>query len=127
MRVNWAKHSIRGDGMTDISPSYDISAETIEELRQLMKEDVTDVALIFKALSDPLRIGILKALNVSDLCVCVFIDLTDLKYPLMSYHLKQLKDAKLVDYDKRGKFLVYRLTELGRKALAAIDELKSSL
>ncbi len=113
--------------MTVIPPSYDISIETLEELRRLVREDVADVALIFKALSDPLRIAILRALNVRDLCVCVFIDLTDLKYSLMSYHLKQLKDAKLVDYDKEGKFLVYHLTELGRKVLAVIEDLKSSV
>ncbi|MCW3134730.1 MAG: metalloregulator ArsR/SmtB family transcription factor [Methanophagales archaeon] len=113
--------------MTVIPPSYDIPEETVEKVRSLVKEDVGDIAFIFKVLSDPLRIGILKALNTDHLCVCVFVEVTNQRYSLLSYHLKQLKEAKLVDYKKQGKFLMYHLTELGKRILDIIAEIKESL
>ena len=42
-----------------------------------MKEDVEDIAFVLKVLADPIRIGILKALNTDDLCVCVFVEVTN--------------------------------------------------
>ncbi len=113
--------------MTAIPPSYDISSETVEKVRSLVNEDVEDIAFIFKVLSDPIRIGILKALNTDDLCVCVFVEVTNQRYSFLSYHLKQLKEAKLVDYRKKGKFLMYHLTELGKKVLEVIAEIKQWL
>lgn len=113
--------------MTAIPPSYDISSETVEKVRSLVKEDVEDIAFIFKVLSDPIRIGILKALNTDNLCVCVFVEVTNQRYSFLSYHLKLLKEAKLVDYRKKGKFLIYHLTELGKRILDITMELKESL
>jgi len=113
--------------MSVIPPSYDISSEILEKVRSLVKEDVEDIAFIFKVLSDPIRIGILKALNAADLCVCVFVEVTDQKYSALSYHLKLLKEADLVDYRKKGKFLIYSLTELGKEVLEVIAEIKKSL
>ncbi|MBA7527974.1 Transcriptional repressor SmtB [subsurface metagenome] len=113
--------------MGAIPPSYDISSEILEKVRSLVKEDVEDITFIFKVLSDPIRIGILKALNADDLCVCIFVEVTDQKYSALSYHLKLLKDADLVDYRKKGKFLIYSLTGLGRKVLDIVMEVKKSL
>lgn len=113
--------------MTAIPSSYDISSETLEKVRSLVKEDVEDIAFIFKVLSDPIRIGILKALNTDALCVCVFVEVTNQRYSFLSYHLKQLKEAKLVDYRKKGKFLMYHLTKLGKRMLDIIMEIKESL
>ncbi len=113
--------------MRAIPPSYDISSEILEKVRSLVEEDVEDIAFIFKVLSDPIRIGILKALNADDFCVCVFVEVTDQKYSALSYHLKLLKEAKLVDYRKKGKFIIYSLTELGKEVLEVIAEIKKSL
>jgi len=100
--------------------------ETLEKVRNLVNEDVEDIAFIFKVLSDPLRIGILKALNADNLDVCVFVEVTDQRYSALSYHLKLRKDARLVDYRKKGKFLVYHLTKLGRRILDVVMEVKES-
>lgn len=53
--------------MSAIPPSYDLSSEILEKVRSLVNEDVEDITFIFKVLSDPIRIGILKALNADDL------------------------------------------------------------
>lgn len=109
--------------MTTIPPSYDISSETLEKVKNLMKEDVEGLASIFKALSDPGRIKIVRALGIEDLCVCIFVEVMEYHYSGLSYHLKLLKEANLVDFRREGSFLIYRLTDLGRKILGIIDEL----
>lgn len=49
-----------------------------------------------------------------ELCVCVLVDLTGMKYSALSYHLKQLKDVGLIDSEKGGTYLLYRLTSRGK-------------
>jgi len=88
-----------------------------------MNEDVSDRVVLFKALSDRIRLRILKALDISDLCVCVLVELTDCGYSKLSYHLKLLKNAGLIDYTKEGNFLIYHLTEFGTEILKRMDKL----
>ena len=113
--------------MTGIPPSYAISAEILEKVRKLVKADVEDIAFIFKVLSDPIRLEILRALEVDDLCVCVFVEVMNYKYSALSYHLKLLKEADLVDFRRESSFLIYGLTDQGRKILRIIDEIKDLL
>lgn len=103
-----------------IHPSYKISPETVEKVREVMNEDVSDTVALLKALSDPIRVRILKALHVADLCVCVLVELLDCEYSKLSYHLKLLKAAGLIDCTKEGNFLIYHLTELGEKKVRNI-------
>jgi len=44
-----------------------------------------------------------------------------IKYSKLSYHLKLLKEAGLVDSKKDKNFLIYRLTDLGRKVLDDVE------
>jgi DNA-binding transcriptional ArsR family regulator len=113
--------------MTAIPPSYDISSETLEKVRNLVKEDVEGIASIFKALSDPTRVNILRSLELNELCVCVFVEAMNYKYSALSYHLKLLKEANLVDFRRKGSFLIYKLTDLGGKILRIVDEIKDLL
>ena len=105
-----------------IPPSYDISQETLEKVRAVMKEDISHTITILKILSEPIRLRILKALSVKDLCVCVLVELTNYKYPKLSYHLKLLKEAGLVNCKKEGNFLIYYLTEFGREMLEVVEK-----
>ena len=110
----------------DIPSSYTISPEILEKIRMVMIEDVSDTVVLLKVLSDPIRIRILKALYITDLCVCVFAALLNCKYSKLSYHLKLLKEAKLIDYTKEGNFLIYRLTAYGRKLWANVEILEAN-
>ena len=74
-------------------------------------KDVTPISKILGILSDPVRLHILLALAVQELCVCVLVEITDHKYSALSYHLKLLKEIELVDSRREGTFLLYRLTE----------------
>jgi len=107
----------------NIPPSYTVSEDTLEKVKAVMNEDVSDMVALFKALSDRIRLRILKALRISDLCVCVLVELTDCRYSKLSYHLKLLKKAGLIDYTKEGNFLIYHLTELGTEIVKRMDKL----
>ena len=109
----------------NIPASYEITPETLERVKEATAAEVGAPVAVFKALADPLRLRILKALCVSELCVCVFVELLDCEYSRLSYHLKVLKEAGLVVCRQDGNFLIYRLTALGKAVLdgmGAIEE-----
>ncbi|MBN1134254.1 MAG: winged helix-turn-helix transcriptional regulator [Methanosarcinaceae archaeon] len=99
---------------------YNLPEDVFNKVHAVMLEDVSDLANIFKVLADPLRLHILKALEVQELCVCVFITMTDYKYSALSYHLKMLKDANLVGSRRDKNFQMYFLTDFGRLFLESI-------
>lgn len=92
-----------------------------------MSEDVSHMTGLFKLLSDPIRIHILKALEVQDLCVCVLVEITDYKHSALSYHLKLLKDANLVDSKRDKSFQTYFLTEFGHSLIKSLEKEFKSL
>ncbi len=92
----------------------------LKKVEEILNQDFTKEAKFFKALSDSLRLQILRALEVSELCVCILVALTNYNYSALSHHLKLLKDAKLVDVRREGNFLIYSLTNLGREILAKL-------
>ncbi len=100
---------------------YILPDETSLRVHAAMKENVDNLVSLFKVLSDPVRIHILKALQVSELCVCILVELTDYKHSALSYHLKLLKDAELIDSRRDKNFQIYYLTEPGKKMLRTIE------
>jgi DNA-binding transcriptional ArsR family regulator len=102
-----------------IPPSYTISREILEKVKEVMNEDVSDTVALLKVFSDPMRVRILKALQIADLCVCVLVELMNCEYSKLSYHLRVLKEAGLIDCTKEGNFLIYYLTEFGKKKVTS--------
>ncbi len=68
-----------------------------------------DFMAITKALSDENRVRILMALKGRELCVCQIIDLIALAPSTVSKHLSLLKQARLVERRKAGRWMYYRL------------------
>ena len=64
---------------------------------------------IFKALSDPNRIRILKMLQIRSLCVCEIREVLALANSTVSKHLTLLRDAELILDYKDGKWVNYSL------------------
>ena len=56
----------------------------------------THLARTFQALSDPTRVRLISALTRAELCVCDLVDALQVAQPLLSFHLKTLKQAGLV-------------------------------
>jgi len=64
---------------------------------------------IFKALSDPNRLRILKALQTKVLCVCEIRELLQLANSTVSQHLSILKDEGFIVEEKSGKWVNYSI------------------
>jgi ArsR family transcriptional regulator len=70
-----------------------------------------DVVTIAKALSDENRVRILAMLDGRELCVCQVIELLELAPSTVSKHLAILKQARLVEGRKDGRWMYYRLAD----------------
>ena len=68
-------------------------------------------AKIFNALSDPTRLEILEFLRAGEKCVCEIVPYIGLIQPIVSRHLKILKDCGLVRDRKDGTRRLYSITE----------------
>ncbi len=102
---------------------YYLPQRSQREVRAALKRDITPVSKMIKVLSDPIRLRIMLALSVQELCVCVLVEITDYRYSALSYHLKLLKKMGFIDSRREGTFLLYRLTDSGRVGLEMITRL----
>lgn len=69
---------------------------------------MNNIELIFKALSDPIRLDILKILYSSEsICVCQLVDKFNISQSKLSYHLKLLLSANLIYKSPQGKWNFY--------------------
>jgi transcriptional repressor sdpR len=76
----------------------------------------------FKALSDPIRLDILNALNNGELSAGDIADKFALPNSKISYHLAILKKADMVTERKYKNFIFYRLNRNGiQEALTWFD------
>jgi DNA-binding transcriptional ArsR family regulator len=66
-------------------------------------------ARIIKALAHPARLFIVDELSRGERCVCELTDKLGVAMPTVSRHLGQLKNAGLVEDEKRGAQVFYRL------------------
>ena len=102
--------------MSSIPPEYDVDSPEREELAGLADEAEAAIAVeTFKALTDPIRVAVLRMLARRALCVCVLVEVLDVEYSNLSYHLKVLRDAGLVTHERDGNFAEYRLTDRGEE------------
>lgn len=67
------------------------------------------VAKVFKALGDPARLRLLSLITsaAGEVCVCDLTPAFDLSQPTISHHLKVLRDAGLVECQRRGTWVYY--------------------
>ena len=72
---------------------------------------MNDLASLFKALSEPVRLRILNLLQDGELCVCDLMAVLDLPQSTVSRHLGRLSRAGLVEGRREGKWMHYRLSE----------------
>ncbi len=63
----------------------------------------------FHALSDPLRLQIIDLLRSQELCVCDLCEKLQVSQSKLSFHLKILKEAQLVQVRQEGRWSYYRL------------------
>ena len=70
------------------------------------------VASVFKALSDPVRLRLLALIACHDggeACVCDLTGAFEVSAPTISHHLKVLREAGLIAAERRGTWIYYRV------------------
>ena len=67
------------------------------------------VAEVAKALGDPIRLQLVDVLrkHAGKVCVCELVPLFDISQPTLSHHLKKLREAGIVDSERRGLWAYY--------------------
>jgi ArsR family transcriptional regulator len=94
----------------------------------LVREPITedwagDLARMFKALGDPVRLRLLSLVASSagaEACVCDLTAPFSLSQPTISHHLKVLREAGLLECERRGTWVWYRVVPAGLAQLAAV-------
>lgn len=82
-------------------------------------------ARVFRVLGDDTRLAILALLRVRELCVCEMTALVGLSQAAVSEHLRRLKDAGLVEDQRRGTWAFYRLrSDLPDYVRAALESVE---
>jgi ArsR family transcriptional regulator len=73
------------------------------------REQALRMAQVAKALGDPVRLQLIDVLrkHAGKVCVYELVPLFDIAQPTLSHHLKKLRDAGLVDSERRGLWAYY--------------------
>src|SRR5215212_5339498 len=77
------------------------------------------VTEVLRALADPLRWRIVELLSHEELCVCHLVEELDVPQPLVSHHLRVLRDLALVSTERFRYWTYYRLERAALAPLAS--------
>jgi DNA-binding transcriptional ArsR family regulator len=88
----------------------------LEKVKKAQKEaiapaDLNRLSLIFKALGDPTRLGIVTALVKNEMCVCDIAATLKLSESAVSHQLRRLRELSLVKNRREGPVLYYSLDD----------------
>ncbi len=112
-----------------LDPVGDACCPPIAEA-SLDPDQAVDMAHMFKALGDPIRLRLLSRITSApegEICVC---DITggdfEVSGPTISHHLKVLREAGLIEGERRGTWVYYRPQPANLRQLAGLLEMPSS-
>src|SRR5213079_1558662 len=85
------------------------------------REQAVRMAEVAKALGDPVRLQLVDVLrkHAGQVCVCELVPLFDLSQPTVSHHLKVLREACIVESERRGLWAYYYVLPDALKELSA--------
>jgi ArsR family transcriptional regulator len=89
----------------------------------LSADQAERIAPLVKAIADPVRLRLLSLVAShadGEACVCDLNGAFDLSQPTISHHLKLLHEAGLLDREKRGVWVYYRVDATALGDLAAL-------
>jgi ArsR family transcriptional regulator len=89
----------------------------------LGEADAKALAGMFKALSDPVRLRLLSLIashEGGEACVCDLSGPFDVTQPTISHHLRVLREAGLIDGERRGTWVYYRVLPAALERLGSV-------
>ena len=81
----------------------------METVKILDPNNTEDCLAGFHALSDPLRVHVIERLRSHEMCVCDLCEELDVSQSKLSFHLRVLKEAGLVQARPQGRWTYYSL------------------
>ena len=111
------------NSLTLLSPAETAACCAPLSAGPLSMEQAEQVAPLLKALADPVRLRLLSLVashEGGEACICDLNAAFDLTQPTISHHLKVLHEAGLVDRDKRGVWVYYRVRPQALASLGAL-------
>jgi ArsR family transcriptional regulator len=77
-------------------------------VRALTTDQASTIAPMFKALGDPIRLRLMSMIaSRPEACVCDLTGAFEVSGPTISHHLRVLREAGLVDCQRRGTWVYY--------------------
>jgi ArsR family transcriptional regulator, arsenate/arsenite/antimonite-responsive transcriptional repressor len=95
----------------------------------LTEESAADLAKGFKALGDPVRLRLLSLIAAragGEVCVCELTDAFTVTGPTISHHLKVLREAGLIDSQRRGTWVYYWIVPAKLAALSQLLDVSAA-
>ena len=94
----------------------------------MSETDAETTAAVFRALADPSRVRIVNLLAnaPAPVCVCDITPRLELSQPTVSFHLKKLVQAGLLEREQRGVWAYYSVNREALGRLASVFELEGA-
>ena len=121
--IDICQYRLVSNSLTLLSPAETAACCAPLAAEPLTMEQAEQVAPLLKALADPVRLRLMSLVASrpdGEACVCDLNDAFDLSQPTISHHLKVLHEAGLVDRDKRGVWVYYRVRPQALASLGAL-------
>jgi arsenite methyltransferase len=96
----------------------------------VQRRDAERMAVVAKALGDPIRVQLVDVLrrHAGTVCVCELTPLFDVGQPTVSHHLKVLRQAGVVDSERRGLWAYYYVRpEALAEQLTDVDAIREAV
>jgi ArsR family transcriptional regulator, arsenate/arsenite/antimonite-responsive transcriptional repressor len=96
-------------GRVTLTESVDVCCPSVLA-EPLAEADAEDLALVFAALSDPVRLRLLSLVaQAGEICSCDLQDPLGKAQPTISHHTKVLAEAGLLSGERRGRWVWWRI------------------
>jgi ArsR family transcriptional regulator len=86
--------------------------------------NIKRISPLLKLIAEESRLKLLCILNQKNHCVCELMEHVDMSQSLISHHLRDLKDAKLVIDNKNGLRVYYSITPLGKAFISSLLQIQ---
>jgi ArsR family transcriptional regulator len=121
--IEVCQHRCMSKSLLDLTPVQAVACCSPVTREPLSADAAERIAPLVKALADPVRLRLLSLVAShadGEACVCDLNDAFELSQPTISHHLKLLHEAGLLDREKRGVWVYYRLNAGALRDLATL-------
>lgn len=109
--------------MTSAARTLPVDGPWDAPVRPMDEEQAGRLAQVLKALAYPARLRLLSLVmsyEGQEACVCELLPTMGLSQPTVSHHLKVLHEAGLLEREKRGPWVYYRVRSSALAPLASV-------